>query len=55
MGPAEELPAAVQELDQEVEAAWDDEIRHRIAEIDSGTAKLVPAEEVFAAVRRLLM
>ncbi len=28
--------------------------RRSVAEIDSGTAKLVPAEEVFAEVRRLL-
>jgi putative addiction module component (TIGR02574 family) len=51
---AEELLATVQEVDAEVEQAWDVEIRRRIAEIDSGTAKLVPAEEVFAEVRRLL-
>ncbi len=51
---AEELLATVQEVDAEVELAWDEEIRRRIAEIDSGTAKLIPAEEVFAEVRRLL-
>ena len=51
---AEELLATVQEVDLEVEAAWDEEIRLRIAEVDSGTAKLVPADEVFAEVRRLL-
>ena len=51
---AEELLATVQEVDLEIEAAWDEEIRRRIAEIDSGAAKLVPADEVFAEVRRLL-
>jgi len=51
---AEELLATVQEVDVEVELAWDEEIRRRIAEIDSGAAQLVPAEEVFAEVRRLL-
>lgn len=51
---AEELLATVQEVDAEVEQAWDAEIRRRIEEIDSGTAKLIPAEEVFAEVRRLL-
>lgn len=51
---AEELLATVQEVDLEVEAAWDEEIRQRIADVDSGTAKLVPADEVFAEVRRLL-
>lgn len=51
---AEDLLSTVQEADEEVEAAWDAEIRRRIAEIDAGTAKLIPAEEVFAQVRRLL-
>jgi putative addiction module component (TIGR02574 family) len=51
---AEELLASVQEVSPEVEAAWDEEIRRRVAEIDSGKVKLVPAEEVFAEVRRLL-
>jgi putative addiction module component (TIGR02574 family) len=44
----------VHESNDEVEAAWDQEIRSRIADIDAGTAKLIPAEEVFAEVRRLL-
>ncbi|MGH8688945.1 MAG: addiction module protein [Burkholderiales bacterium] len=51
---AEEILATVQEVDPTVEAAWDEEIRIRIAEIDSGTATLIPAEEVFAEVRRLI-
>jgi putative addiction module component (TIGR02574 family) len=51
---AEKLLATVHEVDAEVEAAWDQEIQRRLAEIDSGTAKLIPAEEVFAEVRRLL-
>ena len=51
---AEELLATVQEVDAEVEAAWDEEIKRRIAEIDNGTARLIPAEEVFAEVRRLI-
>ncbi|HVB46819.1 MAG TPA: addiction module protein [Burkholderiales bacterium] len=49
---AEELLASVQEVD--AEAAWEEEIKRRIAEIGSGKAKLIPAEEVFAEVRRLL-
>lgn len=52
---AEELLATVHESDDQVEAAWDQEIRTRIADIDAGTAKLIPAEEVFAKVRRLLI
>ena len=51
---AEELLATVQEVDPQVEAAWDEEIRRRIEEIDRGKAKLIPAEEVFAEVRRLI-
>ncbi len=51
---AEELLATIQEADPDVEAAWDAEIKRRIAEINSGTAKLIPAEEVFAEVRRLI-
>ncbi len=51
---AEELLASVQEPDAEVDAAWAEEIKRRIAEIDSGKARLIPADEVFAEVRRLL-
>ena len=51
---AEELLATVHEADDEVEEAWDEAIRLRIADIDAGSAKLIPAEEVFAEVRRLL-
>jgi hypothetical protein len=35
----------------EVERAWDVEIRRRLAELESGTAELIPAEEVFAELR----
>lgn len=51
---AENLLATVQAVDEEVEAAWGEEIRRRIAEIDSGTAKLIPSEEVFAELRRMI-
>ena len=34
------------EPDSDVEQAWADEIRKRVAEIDAGTAKTVPWEEV---------
>lgn len=37
-------------VDPEVEAAWDTEIRRRIAEIDSGEAVLLDGEEVMARV-----
>lgn len=51
---AEDLLSTVQESDDETDAAWDAEIQRRIAEIDAGTATLIPAEEAFAQVRRLL-
>ncbi len=38
----------------EVEAAWDAEIARRVAEIDAGTAKLIPAEEVMAEIEAKL-
>ena len=51
---AEELLATVQQTDEEVETAWDGEIKRRIAEVEAGTVKLIPADEAFAEVRRLL-
>ena len=39
---------------EEVEAAWDAEIARRVAEIDAGTAKLIPHEEVLAEINALL-
>lgn len=40
--------------DPEVEEAWNAEIIRRCHEIDSGTAELVPAAEVFAEIRSKL-
>lgn len=51
---AEELLSSVQGADEDVDAAWAEEIKRRLAEVESGTAKLIPSEEVFAEVRRLL-
>ena len=34
--------------------AWDEEIARRVGEIDAGTAKLVPHEEVLADIDELL-
>jgi putative addiction module component (TIGR02574 family) len=39
---------------QEVERAWEEEIRRRSAEVEAGTAELIPAEEVFAELRSQL-
>lgn len=38
----------------EVDAAWDEELRKRMTEVELGTVSLVPADEVFARVRRML-
>jgi len=51
---AEELLSSVQDSDEEIEAAWEEEIKRRLDDVENGTAKLIPAEEVFAEIRRLL-
>lgn len=50
---AEEILATVHEVDEEVDAAWDAEIKRRVAEVENGTAELIPVEEVLARLRRL--
>lgn len=47
------LESIERESDPEVQAAWEAEIADRIARYERGEAKLIPAEEVFAAARRL--
>ena len=46
----------IESLDQdpEVETAWEKEIARRVAQIESGEATLIPAEEVFSKARRLI-
>ncbi len=39
-------------FDLENERAWREEIDRRIAEIESGTVRCVPVEDVFAALRK---
>jgi putative addiction module component (TIGR02574 family) len=52
---AEELLASLEDrVEPEVDAAWDAELRKRISEVSSGAVKLIPADEVFARVRRSL-
>lgn len=51
---AQELLASVErDADPEVRTAWEVEIADRIAKYEGGEARLIPAEEVFAAARRL--
>ena len=40
--------------DPEVVAAWEEEIKRRIAELDAGRMNTIPAEEVFAEARSRL-
>lgn len=40
--------------DPEVDAAWDAEIRGRVAKLESGAMDTTPVEEVFAEARRRL-
>ena len=52
---AEELLASLEgQLEPEVDSAWDEELRKRIADIEGGAVKLVPAGEIFAQARRAL-
>lgn len=52
---AEDLLISLQaEADPEVEADWDREIQRRLTEVENGSAKLVPAAEVFAQARRIV-
>lgn len=51
---AEELLASLDPHDAEVGAAWDDELRRRIDEVERGAVELIPASQAFAQVRRAL-
>lgn len=51
---AEELLASLDPGEAEVDAAWDAELRSRIAEVEAGTVELVPADYAFGQVRRAL-
>ena len=46
-GEPEDSPEAIAQ-------AWDEEIARRVAEIDAGTAKLIPHEEVLTEIDELL-
>jgi putative addiction module component (TIGR02574 family) len=45
------LDEDVMEDPAEVERAWDEEISRRLAEVEAGTAELIPADQVFAELR----
>ena len=48
------LDAEQEESPEAIAKAWGEEIARRVAEIDAGTAKLVPHEEVVAEIDELL-
>lgn len=50
---AEMLLVSLDEED-EIEAAWGDEIERRVREIDAGEVELIPGEQVTAELRSLL-
>jgi putative addiction module component (TIGR02574 family) len=51
---AEELFASLHEQSEsDAEAEWEQEITRRVDEIKSGSAKLIPAEQVFAETARI--
>lgn len=39
-------------FDDDVEAAWAEEITRRVAEIDEGRVQMIPVEQVFEGLRR---
>jgi putative addiction module component (TIGR02574 family) len=47
----EEIDHGPEEPEEEVEAAWGEEIARRIADIDSGRVKTIPAEEAERMIR----
>ena len=51
---AEELLASLDPHVSDVEAAWSDEIRRRIAEVERGAVELVTGADAFSQVRTAL-
>lgn len=51
---AEQLLASLVPHDAAVEAAWDEELRQRIEEVERGTVDLTPADQVYTRVRQAL-
>ena len=51
---AEQLLASLVPQDAAVAAAWEEELRLRIEEVERGTVDLTPADQVYARVRQAL-
>ena len=50
----EQILATLDPQDGEIDAAWDDEIRRRINEIETGAVQAIPSELALAQVRQAL-
>jgi putative addiction module component (TIGR02574 family) len=48
------LDGEPEDTPEQITKAWDEEIARRVAEIDAGTAVLIPEEEVFAEIDAML-
>lgn len=48
------LEAEPEDTPEAIAKAWDEEIARRVAEIDAGTAVLIPEEDVFARLDEIL-
>ena len=46
------LESLEHEVDEDFESAWQDEIKRRLAELDAGSVKLIPWEEVKSKLRK---
>ena len=46
------LLASIYKTSDEIDQAWKVELERRMASVESGEATLIPAEEVFAELRR---
>lgn len=49
---AEALLASLDPQQADIAAAWDEELRRRIDEVERGAVSLVPGDQAFAQVRR---
>jgi putative addiction module component (TIGR02574 family) len=38
-------------VDEEIDRLWAEEAERRVAQLEAGTAKLIPGEEVFSRIR----
>jgi putative addiction module component (TIGR02574 family) len=48
------LDAPLEDTPEAIAQAWDEEIARRVAEIDAGTAVLIPHEQVVAEIDEML-